>query len=232
MSWNGLNTATAAGRQVNSNLEHQSWIESSNGHCWPAEPSTSDSISPGPWTVLSLGNTALVATLLHTSTNPNPTPTVGNSQICIFGHFWPPQKSHLERPEKKSGHSEAIFFAIFGAKSIISLGTLINLTSIDKYVFWNILMQMCELTTIGVGLGLVEHPDPVPLVNVQLWETRAYKFWRFFESFFWDYTFHIRSQEITYALLKFQGSIWGVIRSEIFTNAIIYQSVNLSLSLY
>ena len=98
----GLNTATAAGRQVNSNLEHQSWIESSNGHCWPAEPSTSDSISPGPWTVLSLGNTALVATLLHTSTDPNPTPIVGNSQICIFGHFWPPQKSHLERSEKKS----------------------------------------------------------------------------------------------------------------------------------
>lgn len=86
----GLNTATAAGRQVNSNLEHQSWIESSNGHCWPAEPSTSDSIRPGHWAVLSLGNTALVATLLHTSTNPNPTPTVGNSQICILGNFWPP----------------------------------------------------------------------------------------------------------------------------------------------
>ena len=110
----------------------------------------------------------------------------------------------------------------------------------DRSGWWNkkeskqvLFPAFLALTSLaGSIIPDTSHPDPVPLVNVQLWETRAYKFWRFFESFFWDYTFHIRSQEITYALLKFQGSIWGVIRSEIFTNAIIYQSVNLSLSLY
>ena len=41
-----------------------------------------------------------------------------------------------------------------------------------------------ENKVVGLGGAEAGHPDPVPLVNVQLWETRAYKFWRFFESFF------------------------------------------------
>ena len=30
----------------------------------------------------------------------------------------------------------------------------------------------------------MEHPDPEPIVNVQVWKTGASAFWRFIEGFF------------------------------------------------
>ena len=32
--------------------------------------------------------------------------------------------------------------------------------------------------------GTALHPDPGPIVNVQVWETGASEYWRFFEHFF------------------------------------------------
>ena len=46
------------------------------------------------------------------------------------------------------------------------------------------------LTASGEG----RHPDPEPIVNVQVWKTGASAFWRFSEGFFWYSTFHRRSQ--------------------------------------
>ena len=40
----------------------------------------------------------------------------------------------------------------------------------------------------------MEHPDPEPIVNVQVWKTGASAFWRFIEGFFWYSTFHRRSR--------------------------------------
>ena len=40
----------------------------------------------------------------------------------------------------------------------------------------------------------MNHPDPEPIVNVQVWKTGASAFWRFSEGFFWYSTFHRRSQ--------------------------------------
>ena len=37
--------------------------------------------------------------------------------------------------------------------------------------------------------GLAVHPDPGPIVNVQVWDLAASAFWRFFGLFFCDSTF-------------------------------------------
>ena len=39
------------------------------------------------------------------------------------------------------------------------------------------------------------HPDPGSIENVQVWETGASAYWRFFEGFFWYQRFHRRSKK-------------------------------------